>query len=605
MTWYTRPIDPASIRKNASYPHHYRSRIDYTLVVRWCENESGSYRTPFNYYVTNEESTHNPWIYNNTDTTFTGYVPVDSTKYVMYLYTDKKLYTTSQSYDDYFKLINFDIYYTYGSKAVPVGNSGFSGGFLNPAKDNSISFGINHIDGIDTQYSVASGVFYYKKTTDQSYQQIAFSGSSVTIPAGTLQTGNSYDSYAVLTCDDGTTCNVSLSQISTVDGTPSASVSQPNNTVVYGETEFRWNYYVDTGAEQYAYDIQISSDNGSTWTTVFNHVVSPSTVSAVHTGITAGDYLWRVKVYNQDDVASSWSAAGSFICNVPPDPPVIISISGNGRKTVQWSASGQTAYHVQVVSEDTGKLVYDSGDVYSASTLHFINEYLPDGNYTVKVKVINVYGKESAYATMAFTQNTQLADPDFTAVYSPDLGGVQVIVDSQSYVVCYLKRNGVLIAKFTGDNFIDYFVNGRAEYTLIAVDANDCFGISTVVVTAVVPTSRLIRKNGEYFDIHVRWGGRFEASQVENTRYEANEYLGASVPEHSFSKMRVMSFQVSFDDTFGASSILGEVLFYADIFGNGYWVVPVTRSRADHWFGNETVLQLELTDGKEEIAYEL
>ena len=605
MSWYkTVTIDKNSIAKNAAKKHYIRSNIGYSINVSFY-SVFGSGSSTTNYYVTGESSTHAMTISHGSSANGGGTTPISSLGYDMFLYFDDLVDIGSLGSGDGFVLNSFSIYYNYGAKATPVGNTSFSGGYLNPAKSNSISFGINNISNIDVQYSVSSGVFYYKKTIDQSYQQIAFSGSSVTIPAGTLQTGNSYDSYAVLTCDDGTTCNVSLSQISTVDGTPSASVSQPNNTVVYGETEFRWNYYVDTGAEQYAYDIQISSDNGSTWTTVFNHVVSPSTVSAVHTGITAGDYLWRVKVYNQDDVASSWSAAGSFICNVPPDPPVIISISGNGRKTVQWSASGQTAYHVQVVSEDTGKLVYDSGDVYSASTLHFINEYLPDGNYTVKVKVINVYGKESAYATMAFTQNTQLADPDFTAVYSPDLGGVQVIVDSQSYDVCYLKRNGVLIAEFDGDNYIDYFVSGIAEYTLIAVDSNDCFGINTLVVTADVPTSRLIRKNGAYFDIHLRWGNRFEASQVENTRYEANEYLGASVPEHSFSKMRVMSFQVSFDDTFGASSLLGEVLFYADIFGNGFWVVPVTRSRADHWYGNETVLQLELTDGKEEIAYEL
>ena len=603
MTWYGRYINPSSIRKNASYPHHYRSRIDYTLKVKWVVDFSG--RRQWEYYVTNEGTVHGEYIYSNTVTTLTGYVPADSTKYEMYLYTYEQMVDGTSSRIEYVQFNDFDIYYTYGSKATPIGHSTFSGGYLNPAKDNEIGFGIDYISNIDSQYSVSSGIFYYKKNSDNSYTQIAFNGSSCSIPTGTFTTGNTYNAYAVLTLDDGTTCTVNLADISTVDGTPSATVADPNNSVIYGETTFRWNYYVETGAEQYAYDIQISDDDGTTWTTLYSHVVSPSTVSALHTGIVAGDYLWRVKVYNQDDVASAWSATGSFICNVPPDPPVITNISGNGRKTVQWSASGQTAYHVQVVSEDTGKLVYDSGDVYSASTLHFINEYLPDGNYTVKVKVINVYGKESAYATMAFTQNTQLADPDFTAVYSPDLGGVQVIVDSQSYDVCYLKRNGVLIAKFAGDNYIDYFANGRAEYTLIAVDSNDCFGISTVVVTAVVPTSRLIRKNGEYFDIHLRWGGRFEASQVENTRYEANEYLGASIPEHSFSKMRVMSFQVSFDDTFGASSLLGEVLFYADIFGNGYWVVPVTRSRADHWFGNETVLQLELTDGKEEIAYEL
>ena len=602
-TWYGRYIAPSSIRKNSSYKHYYQTSIDYTLTVKWVTDYSG--RRMWDYYVTNESAVHTVFLYSNTTASLTGSVPADSTKYQMYLYTYEKMVDGSSSSDSYVQFIGFDIYYVYGSKATPVGNTTFTGGYLNPAKSNSFSFGINYISNVDSQYTVSSGIFYYKKSSDGTYTQKSFSGSTCTLPAGTLTTGNTYNAYAVLTCDDGTTCTVNLANISTVDGTPSATVIDPNNTVIYGQTAFRWNYSVSTGAAQYAYDIRISSDGGSSWSTIFNHVVSSSTQSAVYSGISAGSYLWQVRVYNQDNVASSWSASGSFICNAAPSSPVITSITGNGRISVAWSSSDQTAYRVLVEEASTGEQIYDSGDVYSSSTLHFINKYLIDGDYIIKVKIINIYGKESAYASISFNQANQLADPDFTAVYSSDIGGTQIIVDSQNYEKCYLIRNGVLVAEFESDNYIDYFANGRTEYTLIAVDENDSFGTSSVIIEALVPTSRLIRKNGEYVDIHMRWGSRFEASQVENTRYEANEYLGASVPEHSFSKMRVMSFSVAFDDRFGASKLLGETLFYADVFGNGYWVVPVTRSRADHWYGNDTVLQLELTDGKEEITYEL
>ena len=65
-------------------------------------------------------------------------------------------------------------------------------------------------------------------------------------------------------------------------------------------------------------------------------------------------------------------------------------------------------------------------------------------------------------------------------------------------------------------------------------------------------------------------------------------------------------FEIVFDDVNRiAGSLLGEVVFFADTFGNSDWVVPVTRSRADRWYGNTTQMEMELTDGEEEIEYEV
>ena len=141
---------------------------------------------------------------------------------------------------------------------------------------------------------------------------------------------------------------------------------------------------------------------------------------------------------------------------------------------------------------------------------------------------------------------------------------------------------------------------------MICVDSNDDFGIAHVTANATWTHSKLIRKNGAMIEVDSVWGGPFEAAQAENTRYEAAEYLGASVPTHAFSKMRVKRIDVVFDDADRiASSLLGEVLFYADTFGNSDWVVPVSRSRTDRWYGNVTQLGMEMTNGEEEIQYEV
>ena len=96
----------------------------------------------------------------------------------------------------------------------------------------------------------------------------------------------------------------------------------------------------------------------------------------------------------------------------------------------------------------------------------------------------------------------------------------------------------------------------------------------------------------------------FTAEMAEERRYQANEFLGASMPSHTFAKMRTKRYTFVFDDKDRlASALLGEVVFYADQFGNGDWVVPVGFTRTDHWFGGDTSMQLELTEHDEGISY--
>lgn len=595
MTWYTYPFPDSAIVKDASKKHYYRSSITYSITIKFISDDSASEYLKYQVSGDTEKAEWRPpgnFTISGTSTS-TG---------SMHLITSKKVYDGSQSYAFYWRMVSYSFSMNYGSKAVPVATSTFASGFIDPAKSKEISFGMQNISGIDEQYSIRSGVLYYKKSTDSGYHSLSFSGKNVTIPAGTLVTGNAYNMYAVLTLDDGSTCQYNFGSISTVDGDPSVVAKTPNNVVIYGSTAFSWEYANTRSTVQYAYDVQIAKGGGA-YTTIFNHVVSSASVSPEYSGITAGTYSWRVRAYNNDDVASAWSY-GSFVCNVPPEPPEITEVVPGGRIEVKWTASDQTGYRAQIV-DTSGSVVYDSGDVYSISGNALLNYYLPDGDYTVRVKVMNIFGLESEYSEFHYTQAQELTAPEVTADFDEQTGMEFMISNGSLFEKYYLIRNGEVVAKHETASFVDPYSNGQVRYTIIAVDASDRFGKAEISRTIKRRSSWLIRKTGEHILVSRRFGNRFETTQAEDTRYEAAEYLGATRPKHYFSKMRTNRFSIVFHDTGNAKELLGEVLFFADSFGNGEWVVPVTRSRTDHWFGDDTQLDLEMTDGEEVIEYDL
>lgn len=495
---------------------------------------------------------------------------------------------------------------SYGSKAQPSGYCSFTGGYVNPFNSKTFSFGVNYISGIDEQYTISSGTIYYKLASASSWTSQSFTGSSVTLPANTFTTGNSYQFYGRLVLDDGTTINTQSYTFDTVDGTPSCRPLAPNNAVIYGSTDFSWSYSNTKSTPQYAYDIQVSSDGGDTWETIYDHVVTTAKTAPEYSGFTAGEWLWRVRTYNNDNVASAWSETAMFISNVTPDAPTITNIDTTDRVLIQWRSASQAAFEVQIEDMSTGTVVFDSGEVYSSSTEYFVNEYLTNGHYLAKVKIINVYGKESPYGESEFTINAQGEAPDVSAMYSPaDNGNKFTITNDGTYVKYYLKRNGELVASFTSDTYVDHFVNGRAEYQVIAIDANGHYGMTELTVVARVESARITLKDGRMFEIDRRWNRMFAVSGQEDRKHVEIEYLGSPVPEHVFSKMRTKRYSFAFfdPDRIG-SELLGETVYYADQFGNGDWCAIISVSRSDEWIGDDTALELERTNGNEGITYE-
>lgn len=485
--------------------------------------------------------------------------------------------------------------YTYGSKATPSISASFKGGYLRPDVANTITFTSNKINYIDEQYSVASGTLRYKLSSASTWTSINFTGNSVTIPANTFSSGNTYNMEASIVTDDSTSVTVTFNNVSTVDATPTVTGVSPNGTVGYGDVSFSWLYSITTGTPQRAYEIRYKVDGGAYVTT--GKVISSATQATVNVP-TSGTVDWSVRAYNQDDVASDWSSDLTFVNIAPPQAPTITSISATSRPVITWSSADQIAYQVQILNN--GTVLEDSGMIYSGNNSYTSDEYYPDGTYLVNIRIVNQYGRTSDWASSEFTLTSTLTAPPFTLASTPD--GVQItITTSGTFSAYYIKRDGVTIAQTDG-SYIDRYGNGEHTYTVIGVSGNNG-AQSSQTITSIIDHTSLITEDGTIYEVNHRMGSPVGIGYQVNAVFDTAEYIGASVPEHTFAKMREKRYSIAFKDYVDVEELLGKTVYFADIYGNGDWCAITSIGRTESRIGNETTAELQVTKHDEAIDY--
>ena len=514
---------------------------------------------------------------------------------------DKVTFTTSNCYVEAFPL----------SKAafeVKLNSSGY-------ISSTNASFKCSTIEkNIPVQYGWSSARVYYKKSTDGSYSYVngTVSGSWSDITVSTnlsLATGYTYNIYIQATADDGTVASTSVGVFETTDGTAVARCVSPVGTYTNGTINFIWSHATEYGTAQYAYDLQYSSDNGGTWTTVANHVISSINNQTVNIN-SAGVYVWRIRTYNTLDQAGSWAQA-SFINDVPATPPANLVVTTKGRPTATWVSTTQAAYQVQVLLNN--EIVYDSGAVYTGQNSHFINEYFDDTRaYTVRVRIYNSLGSVSEWTSTGY-QQPAVPDASFTITQNNDGGAIIEIADNEDFANYYLKRNNVLIAKIPSDSrsYIDRFAVGLTNYTVVAVTPLDQSDIESQGYRVTYPMASIITLNGAQYAVNKRVNEAYNIQTANEADINKVKYIGDSVPTHYFNKMKLKSFTVScFDDNGIMEDLLGTVVFYADNFGNGDYCVVTAYSKTDSFikngagvYANECSLTLEVTNYDDSIEY--
>ena len=460
------------------------------------------------------------------------------------------------------------------------------------------------------QYEWTSATVYYKESTDENYQSVAgtISGSwsDYTISTNlTLNDGVTYDIYITAVSDDNSTATTPVAQFTTTDAAAVATCISPSGAFTSGDVTFIWSHSTAYGTPQYAYDLQYSNNNGSSWTTVKSHEVTQQTSDSV-TLTDAGVYLWRVRTYNSNDVVGEWAEA-TFVNNAPAIPPTNLLVNTKGRPTVSWASSSQSAYQVQFMLGDS--VAYDSGAVYTSEKSHFVNQYFDDTrSYTVRVRIYNALGEISDWTETGY-QQPSVNDVQFTIEGTN--GATITIIPDNVFVKYYLLRNNKLVAEITGESYTDKYAVGLTQYSVVGVTSDDQSDIQSNGYRVLYDHPTIVTKNGQQMLINKRVDSAWEIQTNNQADINKANFIGDGFPTHYPNDMRLKSFTVTcFDDQGFAEELLGTLVFYADNFGNGGWCMVTAYDKTDNFikngqgiYANEVSLTLEVTNYDDSIEY--
>ena len=270
------------------------------------------------------------------------------------------------------------------------------------------------------------------------------------------------------------------------------TILYPNGNYVANNDEitFQWKYNSSVGGVQKKFELEWSSDGGSTWNNITQTSSNEKYIAAPDT-ITSGSIMWRVRTYNEYDEASPWSDILTFYAIGAPAVPVINSISNNARPTVEWASSQQQIYQVQILKNDV--IVHDSGEIPGLSDKAYkVKDFLEDGQYLVKVRIRNEYNLYSDWAELQFTIATNKPSKPNLNVYGINYGIVLKInpIENIDHILIYRstanQNDYKCIGKAIGSLFEDYSVaNGETyQYFLRVVKSDNSFNDSEVKVVS-------------------------------------------------------------------------------------------------------------------------
>lgn len=177
---------------------------------------------------------------------------------------------------------------------------------------------------------------------------------------------------------------------------PIVSTIYPNGINIEASKNniFTWEYYcVGTlGAiSQKSYEIQYSLDQIN-WSSVTNNSSNQYHQFDANT-FSAGDTVyWKVRCTGTNNATSSWSKTVSCKVIGATGAPEITSATMEAMPTITWTVASQSAYEMKIISNTTGKTVYQSGLVTSSNTTVTLNHMFTEDNYTISMRALNEYG---------------------------------------------------------------------------------------------------------------------------------------------------------------------------------------------------------------------
>ena len=309
--------------------------------------------------------------------------------------------------------------------------------------------------------------------------------TGVSLESNVLPSGNI--EYQLSIIDElGRTVETPWVTVSTVDTISTARVETPAGSVEDGEREivFRWAHINESGTQASKSELQAArpGEAFSTFATIYG---SATEHSAPAKSFASGQWQWRVRTYNIDDVAGAWSEAASFVVIASPQTPVMVLEDAGPRPVVRWQTNEQEGYELELNGVSLGTRF---GPVQRWTS----PDYLENGQHSFRVRVQNVYGLWSDWGMLVFT----VANDASAEITLQGKAGREAKLQWQAsgFDFYIIYRNGVPIGKTAANQWTDLFAIDKASYRVRGCYKNsDNYGISQELQLEVLPESLIIQ----------------------------------------------------------------------------------------------------------------
>ena len=443
--------------------------------------------------------------------------------------------------------------------------SGPSSGYYNPRNAATFTWDYEKVGNdlcADETFDQTSAVFYWKRSTDESYTSVSISGNTknVTIPANTFPAASTIQWYVSGTDEDNTTTQTPVYSFSTAAGSVTSKCIDPVGQVIDGSAPytFVWTIASADGQPASRTVFQWKQTSGSTWSTLFDESRAVTSYTVPGGTFPAGSIDWQILAYNIDGTLGNYTPA-SFVSVAAPDPVLGLAATAVPFSTISWQSSGQEAYQIivdgNVIEKAFGPTVYS----------YDLIEPLTDGSHTIAVIIQGIYGLWSQPSEITVNiQNVPTETIALSTVFDVD---ASLSWDSEQELT-YIYRDGKRIGATNRQTFTDRVSLGYHEYYVLSPLPDGNYNISdTISGTTAVECSQIsLLSGGDWLELE-------HCKQLPMQTYTRNRtvsvrhYCGAVYPVAEVSTYydKSGSFNVLFEDGDDAlverfESLMGEIV---------------------------------------------
>ncbi len=386
-----------------------------------------------------------------------------------------------------------------------------------------------------------SAVFKWKATSSGTIRSISVGQNQfITVAANTFPNNSFYWSVDV-TAADGTELSSEWYYLETVETATSSAVAlAPFATIVDGSAsaEFKWSHIINTGTLPTKSEIQIKTDTAD-WATVKTITGSDTTTFLDSGALPAGKVFWRVRTYNTENVAGSWSEPAEITVIAAPSTPVIRIISATPHFVVGWATDQQKSFEIML----NGDLIAAE---YSEMREYTHQGYIPAGSYAIDVRSQNEYGMWSQWGK-AMINIANTPGESISLVVSNSAFAVSLWFETAGDFEKYqIIKDGAVIGETTERSFVDQFATvDPSSYKVRGILANGNYSESPAITAAASVSTISIFGLDDREWIPLRLSAQqMRATAVTFRRQTAlTHYTGTPLPSIEYGEQQDFTYQ--------------------------------------------------------------